>query len=244
MGDFFTETDDGVIDSGEAFGSLTLAAEEFDYTMSLMDFVDDIVHGTDTELRSRNNVFQTITVIAGQQRQQREHQGDDQAELPVQIKQDADQTDDNHGVAGQHDKYIAGVADGLFRHLHHIHQNRTGRGFLMEFGRKLQHLGKHIAAQMADCHNGDPSQQICADIAADASNDDQKDKKYRHDPDFIGRPPNQVSKLVFPILQRGDDAACGIEFGRRGRRGEALVDQGCNEGGEVAFGGGNAEDSN
>ena len=77
-----------------------------------MDFVDDIIHGTDTELRSRNNVFQTITVIAGQQRQQREHQGDDQAELPVQIKQDADQTDDNHGIAGQDDKDITGVADG------------------------------------------------------------------------------------------------------------------------------------
>ena len=62
-------------------------SEEFDYTMSLMDFVDDIVHGTDTELRSCNNVFQTITVITGQQRQQREHQGNNQAKLPVQIKQ-------------------------------------------------------------------------------------------------------------------------------------------------------------
>ena len=114
----------------------------------------------------------------------------------------------------------------------------------MEFGRELQHLGKHIAAQMADCHDGNPSQEICADEAADASNDDQKDKKYRHDPDFIGRTPNQVGKLVFPVLQRSDDAACGIEFGRRRRRGEALVDQGGNKGGKIAFGGGDAEDSN
>ena len=110
----------------------------------------------------------------------------------------------------------------------------------MEFGRELQHLGKHIAAQMADCHDGNPSQEIGTDIAADASNNDQKDKKYRHDPDFIGCTPNQVCKLVFPVLQRGDDAACGIEFGRSGRRSEALVDQG----GNIAFGGGDAKDSN
>ena len=114
----------------------------------------------------------------------------------------------------------------------------------MEFGRELQHFGKHIAAQMADCHDGNPSQQICADIAADASNNDQKDKKYRYNPDFVRRTPNQVGKLVFPVLQRGDDAACGIEFGRSGRRSEALVDQGGNKGGKIAFGGGDAKDSN
>ena len=80
--------------------------------MSLVDFVNDVIERTDTLLRTGNDIFQTVAVIAGQQRQQREHQGDNQAELPVQIQQDADQTDDNHGVAGQDDKDITGVADG------------------------------------------------------------------------------------------------------------------------------------
>ena len=65
----------------------------------------------------------------------------------------------------------------------------------MEFGRELQHLGKHIASQMTDCHDGNPSQQICADKAADASNDDQKNKKYRHNPDFI---PVILESMEFP----------------------------------------------
>ena len=121
MGDFFTQADDGVVDGGEAFGRLTLAAEQFDDAMPLMYLVDDVVHGADTKLRTGDDAFQAVAVVARQQRQQRKHQGDNQAELPVQIEQYANQSDDDHSVAGQDDKYVAGVADRLFGHMYQVH---------------------------------------------------------------------------------------------------------------------------
>ena len=62
--DFFTETDDGVIDFGKTFGRFLLTAKEFDHAVSLVDFVNDVVQRADTLLRAGNNVFQTVAVIA------------------------------------------------------------------------------------------------------------------------------------------------------------------------------------
>ena len=64
--DFFTKTDNGVIDFGKAFGRFLLTTEEFDHSVSLVDFVNDVVQRADTLLRTGNNVFQTVAVIAGQ----------------------------------------------------------------------------------------------------------------------------------------------------------------------------------
>ena len=112
----------------------------------------------------------------------------------------------------------------------------------MEFGGQQQHFVEHVAADVADGHDGHPCQQIGADEAADAADDDQNDKKDWHNPDLIGCAPNHVRELRFPVLQGGDDTGGGIEFRRGGRCGETLVDQRCDKGGQIAFGGGNAED--
>ena len=64
--DFFTETDNGVIDFGKAFGRFLLTAEELDHAVSLVDFVNDVIERTDTLLRTGNDIFQTVAVIAGQ----------------------------------------------------------------------------------------------------------------------------------------------------------------------------------
>ncbi len=45
-------------------------------------------------------------------------------------------------------------------------------------------------------------------------------------------------------MQGGEDTGGGRQFGRRGGCGKTLVDQGGDEGGKIAFGGGNAEDGN
>lgn len=55
----------------------------------------------------------------------------------------------------------------------------AGRRFLMVAGGKGQHFGKHIFADFADGHHGDPSHQIGAGKAADATDDDEDDEEER-----------------------------------------------------------------
>ena len=242
--DFFAEADDGAVDRVEPVCRLRLPVEQLDDAVSLMGFGNHVVHRAYAFLRVGNDVFQTVAVVAREQGEQGEHQDDDEAELPVEVKQDDGQAGNNHRVAREDGEDVAGVADRLFGQVEHIHQYGAGRRFLMVAGGKGQHFGKHIFADFADGHHGDPSHQIGAGKAADAPDDDEDDEEERDGPDFVFRPPNHIGKLFAPVLQGRNDAGGGGQLGRRGGRGKAVVDQGGDEGGKVAFGGGNAENGN
>ena len=127
--------------------------------------------------------------------------------------------------------------------MHYAHEHGARWGFFEKIGGQQQHFVEHIAAQRADCHHGNPCEQIGAGEAANAANQHQDDEEHGHNPHFFRRAPNQVVELVFPVGERGEDACVGVERGRGGGHGKALVDQGGDKGGKVAFGGGHAYDA-
>ena len=120
--------------------------------------------------------------------------------------------------------------------MHNAHQNGARWGFFVKIGGQQQHFVEHIAAQSADCHHGNPCEQIGAGEATHAANQHQNNKEHGHNPHFFRRAPNQVVKLVFPVCQRGEYACVGVERGRLGWHGKALVYQGRDKGGKIAFG--------
>ena len=84
--DFFTEPDNGAVDGVKAVCGLFLSAEELDDAVSLMNFGNNVVHRAYAFLRVGNDMFQAVAVVTRQHGQQGEHEDDDEAELPVEVK--------------------------------------------------------------------------------------------------------------------------------------------------------------